>query len=336
MYAVLVLAGGEAKRFQTGNGVWQDKALAQVDGKPFLVNIVKNLQDAFDKITVSISNPEHQTKYKQVLEKYTIKEVEFVLDQKNSAIKGPLLAITSYLQAINADYTLVVPTDMPFLQPKVASYLLDACKGFDVAVPMWPDGTLETLLITLEHKTCLEITETLLALDRANADSIPRAAGKLHLISPLKEISQLDPALQSFININTPQELTKPQTRPTQGPVTQDVCFDRGTLPIQQLKRLREAQKMLTEDKTLEAISIWGDCACKFESLGFFFWAAVSEEKLAQTQITRGKNAIAKQTYKRAAENYAKEALLYQDKGCTTLAERATKDKEFCETKSQS
>jgi hypothetical protein len=91
---------------------------------------------------------------------------------------------------------------------------------------------------------------------------------------------------------------------------------------------------MLSEDKTLEAISVFGDCACKFEASGFFFWAAVSEEKLAQTQISRGKNAIAKQTYKRAAENYAKEALLYNDKGCTTLAERAVDDKEFCETKS--
>ena len=99
---------------------------------------------------------------------------------------------------------------------------------------------------------------------------------------------------------------------------------------MQQLKRLREAQKMLSADKSLEALSGFGDCACKFEALGFYFWAAVSEEKLAQTQISRGKNFIAKQTYKRAAENYAKEALLYQDNGCTTLAERALADKEFC------
>jgi hypothetical protein len=209
--------------------------------------------------------------------------------------------------------------------------LLNACEGFDVAVPMWPDGTLETLLIALNRESCLEIAETLLTLGKANADSIPRGAAKLHLISPLKEISQLDPQLQSFININTPQDLDKPQTRSVEGSVKEDVCFDRGHLPIEQLKRLREAQKMLSEEKTLEAISVFGDCACKFESSGFYFWAAVSEEKLAQTQISRGKNAIAKQTYKRASENYAKEALLYQDKGCTTLAERATADKEFCE-----
>jgi molybdenum cofactor guanylyltransferase len=329
MNCALVLAGGEAKRFQTESVSWKDKALAEVNGKPFLVSIVESLQGAVDKVAVSVSSPERQTQYKQVLEKYAIRNVEFVLDQI-SPIKGPLLAITSGLQAINADYTLVVPTDMPFLQPKVASHLLNTCEGFDVAVPMWPDGTLETLLMALNHKSCIEITETLLTLGKANADSIPRGAAKLHLTSPLKETSQLDPQLQSFININTPQDLNQPKTRSIEGSVKEDVCFDRGILPIEQLKRLRDAQKMQSEDKTLEAISVFGDCACKFEAASFYFWAALSEEKLAQTQISRGKNAIAKQTYKRAAENYAKEALLYQDKDCTTLTERATADKEFC------
>jgi molybdenum cofactor guanylyltransferase len=328
----LVLAGGEAKRFQTESGAWQDKALAQLGGKPFLVNIVENLQGAVDKVAVSVSTLDREAQYKKILEKYSIRNVEFVLDQI-SPIKGPLLAITSGLQTIQAQYTLVVPTDMPFLQPKVANYLLYACEGFDVAVPMWPDGTLETLLMALRCERCLEITETLLTLGKANADSIPRAASKLKLISPLQEINQIDPELRSFININTQQERTQPKTRSTEGLVKQDVCFDRGTLPIELLKRLRDAQKMQSEDKTLEAISVFGDCSCKFESLCFYFWAALSEEKLAQTQITRGKNAIAKQTYKRAAENYAKEALLYQDKGCTTLAERATADKEFCESR---
>ena len=185
MNAAIVLAGGEAKRFQTESSLWKDKALALIDDIPFLVQIIENLQGAVYKVTVSVSNPDRQTQYRQVLEKYSIKDVEFVLDQINP-IKGPLLAIASGLQAINADYTLVAPTDMPFLQPKVAKHLLEACRGFDVAVPMWPDGTLETLIMALSRESCLEITETLLALGKANADSIPRGAGKLCLLSPLQ------------------------------------------------------------------------------------------------------------------------------------------------------
>jgi molybdopterin-guanine dinucleotide biosynthesis protein A len=227
MIAALVLAGGEAKRFQT-QSVWQDKALALIDDEPFLVHVIQNLQGAVDKVAVSVSSPERLMQYRQVLEKHRIKGVEFVLDQVNSPVKGPLLDITSGLKAVDSDYMLVVPTDMPFLQSKVAGYLLDSCRGFDAAVSMWPDGTLETLLIALEHINGQEIAETLLALGKANANSIPRATAKLHLISPLKEINQLDPQLKSFININTQQDLTRPKTRSTEGSVKGDICFDRG------------------------------------------------------------------------------------------------------------
>jgi hypothetical protein len=67
-----------------------------------------------------------------------------------------------------------------------------------------------------------------------------------------------------------------------------------------------------------------------FEAGKQYFWAAVSEEKLAQTQLGRAKKVIAKQTYQRAAENYAKEATVYEVKGCMALAQRAQSDRAFC------
>ncbi len=39
---------------------------------------------------------------------------------------------------------------MPFLKPAVAEYLFREAEGFEVAVPMWPDGRLETLLMILQ------------------------------------------------------------------------------------------------------------------------------------------------------------------------------------------
>ena len=50
---------------------------------------------------------------------------------------------------------------MPFLQPKVAEYLFNEAEGFEVVVPMWPNGRLETLMMVLERPSALEITETL-------------------------------------------------------------------------------------------------------------------------------------------------------------------------------
>ena len=331
--AALVLAGGEAKRFQTPNQPWQDKALAEIESKPFLVHIVESLKGAVDSVAVCVDTLDRQTLYRRILAQYSVGDVEFVLDQTNRPIKGPLLAITSGLQAIDAEFVLVVPADMPFLKLQVVQYLLDACRSFDVAVPMWPDGTLETLLMALNREPCLEIAETLTALGRANADGIARGAGSLRLISPLHEIRRLDPDFRSFININSQQDLAEPKTRPLDGSVTQDVYFNRATLDLGQLRRLRNAQTMLVNDQTGEALNVFANCACGFEACGHYFWAAVAKEKLADAQLKRQKNAIAKLTYRAAAEDYQKEALLYQTENCTALAERALTDKQFCEAR---
>ena len=49
----LILAGGKAERFQTTNQPWQDKALAQIDGKPLLVKAVQNtLKEALETLGI--------------------------------------------------------------------------------------------------------------------------------------------------------------------------------------------------------------------------------------------------------------------------------------------
>ena len=79
----------------------------------------------------------------------------------------------SGLKAVQADFCLTLPCDMPFLKPAVADYLFGEAEGFEVAVPMWPNGRLETLLMVLERQSGLEITETLCKLNRPRSDDIP-------------------------------------------------------------------------------------------------------------------------------------------------------------------
>ncbi len=331
--AALVLAGGGAKRFQTSKEHWQDKALVEVNGKSLLVHVIENIKATVGEIVVCVNDEQRLTQYKQLLEKQAIENVRFVVDQQGSPVKGPLLAIASGLQTVNAEYCLIVPTDMPFLKPEVADYLLEACKDYNVAVPIWPDGTVETLLIALEQKSCAEIAQTLCALNRANADGIIRGSSKLHLVSPLKQIHGLDTEFRSFVNINSQEDLARLKTRSIEGSVIDDVCFHRGNLPIEQLQRLRDGQKLLIERKFLEALPVFADCACHFEANKLVFWAAISEEKLGETQLRLSKKTVAKQTYAKAAENYGTEAEAYTANDCKLLAERALADKAFCEAK---
>jgi molybdopterin-guanine dinucleotide biosynthesis protein A len=329
--AAIVLAGGSGQRFQTQNRQWQDKALAQIKGTPLIVHVIRNLESVVDDLIVCVNDEKRKAKYNQVLEKYGLKGTRFVIDEKNHSIKGPLLAVLSGLHAVSSKYCLTVPTDMPFLKPKVAEYLLDSVESFDVAVPMWPDGTLETLIMAVKKENCIEITETLCALNKSRADATPRAASKLLLVSPLREIKTIDPELKSFININCQEDLTKLGTRNTEGAVNENITLTRGMRLFSDLHLLRDGQRMLNEGKTTEAQTTFVACADSFEAHNVHFWSGISAEKL--TEATRNQSTTNNTSFLRAAKNYQAEAKTYQEKGCRLLAERALSDMERCESK---
>jgi molybdopterin-guanine dinucleotide biosynthesis protein A len=341
--AAIVLAGGSARRFQTHNKPWQDKALAELDGKPLLVQVIQTLRGIVDEVAVCISTKDRQTTYAKALEPYDVGDVKFVLDQENSPVKGPLLAIKSGLDAVSAPYCLIVPVDMPFLTLEVAEFLFNAATGFDVAVPMWPDGKLETLLAVLKRETCLEITKTLLALNESRTDTIFRSVSSLLLVSPLKEIKKLDPELKSFININTQEDLNILPKRSTRGTNKENQLMERE-VGFSSLHVLRKGQNALKNRSYSEAVQAFTECATKFGDA--LFWAGVSNQKIAETKLAEAelnsptKDSVlakrhAKQRFILAAKNFETEAKSYEKKKCKTLAERALTDKKTCKTKAE-
>ena len=161
--AAIILAGGKAKRFQTTTqDKWQDKALAELDGKPLLVHAIENIQDIVEEIIVVVNeNQIRKVQYQNVLQKYCVKKAKIVIDLEIKNLSGPLIAILTGLKLAKADYCITIPCDVPMLNPKVAEYLFDIINGSLVAVPMWPNGRLETLLLVLERKSTLEIATVL-------------------------------------------------------------------------------------------------------------------------------------------------------------------------------
>jgi len=341
--AALILAGGKARRFQTKGENWQDKALAELHGKPLLIHAIQNVQSVVDEVAICVNDEERKARYTKILEKCAISNVGIVIDEKISHISGPNLAIMSGLKSLQADYCLTLPCDMPFLQPKVAEYLFDQAEGVEVVVPMWPNGRLETLVMVLERLTTLEITETLCMLKRPRSDDIPRGASKTILVSPINHIKTLDPELRSFININSKEDLNRLQTRHSHGLVTENVQLNLGTLSISDLRLIREGAKMFQGGKVLDAQRIFAFCASTFEVCDSFFWAALAKENLGEALLTlshkqpesesgavldsEGKNA-----YMSAANNYRIEAKTYENNRCLLLEERALADRAWCES----
>jgi len=340
--AALILAGGKARRFQTKQDDWQDKALTELSGKPLLIHAVQNVQNIVDEVAVCVNDEERKAKYAHVLKTHGL-NVKIVVDEKISHISGPNVAIMSGLKAVHADYCLTLPCDMPFLQPNVAEYLFKQAEGFEVVVPMWPNGRLETLIMVLERPSTLEITETLCQLKRPRSDDIPRGASKTLLVSPVNHIKTLDPELKSFININSREDLTRLQTRRSYGPVTENVQLNLGVLSISDLWLLREGAKMLREGKVLEAQKTFAFCEGNLEVCDSFFWAALAKESqgealLSLSHTQSGSESASeldfegKEAYLRAANSYRIEAKIYENNLALLLAERAFADKAWCES----
>jgi molybdopterin-guanine dinucleotide biosynthesis protein A len=341
--AALILAGGKARRFQTIDAIWRDKALAELNGKPLLIHAIENVRGVVDEVLVCVNDEERKAKYTKTLNQYAVKNARIVVDEKISHISGPNVAIMSGLRAVQADYCLTLPCDMPFLQPKIAEYMFSEAEGFEVVVPMWPNGRLETLIMVLEHQSSLEITDTLCQLKRPRSDDIPRGASKTLLISPINHIKTLDPELKSFININSKEDLTHLQTRRSYGPVKENVQLNMGILSVSDLQLLRESAKMLQENKLSEAQKTFATCASNFKTCDSFFWSGVAEENQGETLLTLSQKQTesnlateldfaCKDAYLRAANNYRIEAKIFESKLCLLLAERAFADKSWCES----
>jgi molybdopterin-guanine dinucleotide biosynthesis protein A len=340
--AALILSGGKARRFQTQNQDWQDKALAELAGKPLLVHAVQNVQGIVDEIVVCVNDEERKVKYAEVLEKHGL-STKIVTDEKIDHISGPNVAVLSGLKAAKADYCLTLPCDMPFLKPEVADFLFTQADGLEVAVPMWPNGRLETLIMVLQRQTILEITNTLCRLKRPRSDDIPRGASKTLLVSPMNEIKRLDPELKSFININSKEDLKRLQTRRAHGPVKDNVQLNLGVLSISDLWLLQDAAKMISGGKFLEAEKTFAFCSCNFEVCSSFFWTGVAKENQGEALLKHSQVQIepevateldfeGKEVFLDAANNYRLEAKIYERNRCLLLMERALADKAWCES----
>jgi molybdenum cofactor guanylyltransferase len=344
--AAIILAGGKGERFQNEQEPWQDKVLAPLLGRPLLVHAVENVREVVDEIVVCVNEEKRKLHYAKILREYGISNVSLLVDQKFDHLGGPLVAILTGLKSVDAEYCVTLPSDMPFVQPKVIDYMFDQAKNSRVVVPTWPNGRLETLVMALEKKSTLEIAETLCQLGRPRSDDMIRGALNVIFVSNLGEISAIDPELRSFVNINSPEDLMRLQPRRAAGSMTKNLHVDRGPLPIYELKQLQQAAIMMNESKFFEAFKIFSACSTKLEKTNSLFWGAVSQENTGKSHIklfeqqTKQQLGVeekskATEALLKAATTYELEAEMHEKSQCTFLADRARSDKSWCESRAK-
>lgn len=180
----IILAGGENRRMGT------DKALLDLGGRPLIEHILTVFSELFERTIIVTNTPDP---YRH----YGVEITNDVLD-----VRGPLNGIYSGLLRSGEEYNFVAACDMPFLNPRLITYMGELSPGHDAVVPQF-DGFLEPLHAFYRRGILTTIEAQLRRQDR-------RIRGVFDHIQVRyvtgEEIVRFDPQKRSFRNLNTPKE----------------------------------------------------------------------------------------------------------------------------------
>lgn len=110
----IVLAGGKSRRFG------EQKALYELDGKPFYEHVYNVLKEVERIDTVVISSNAYlaSTFHKKV-----------IVDHTEYSDYGPLAGIYSVMKEMESDSYFVVAVDHPYITTEAVNHLIDAYEG---------------------------------------------------------------------------------------------------------------------------------------------------------------------------------------------------------------
>jgi len=180
-----IMAGGQSRR------MGQDKAWIDLGGEPLIRRVIDVMGAVADEVIIVANDDRYRTLGLRVIP-----------DRFPGG--GALGGIATGIGAVSHDTVLVTACDLPFLDAAVWRLLLDRAAGADVVVPVIGDRP-ETLH-ALYTKACLPAMERALAAGRLRVISFFDEVRVCRLSEEL--IRTVDPELRSFINVNTPEELT--------------------------------------------------------------------------------------------------------------------------------
>jgi molybdopterin-guanine dinucleotide biosynthesis protein A len=185
----IILAGGKNLR------MGQNKAFLEVQGERIIDRIKRIFADLFEEVIVVTNSPRD----------YLDLNLRIVADLYRE--RGSLAGIFTGLFHASFSHAFVAACDMPFLNPALIAHLVGLSPGYDIVIPRTEDG-LQPLHAVYSRK-CLPFMEDLLQEGNLKILDFFHRVKKREV--PLGEIIPLDPNLSSFLNLNSPEDLSRIQ-----------------------------------------------------------------------------------------------------------------------------
>ncbi len=190
--SICILAGGNSSR------MGQNKALMFFQGQPLIKRVVERVSSLSYDIYI-ISND---------AKSYEFLKLPIVLDKvKGAGVMGGLFTALSMAPSL---YVAVVACDLPNVNINLINAELDIAQAefSDVVIPESKNG-LEPLHALYRRATCLPYVQQ--ALDTGQKKLISWFDHVRVRVISLREVAEFDPGGTAFININTPEDLSRAQ-----------------------------------------------------------------------------------------------------------------------------
>jgi molybdenum cofactor guanylyltransferase len=183
-FAGIVLAGGESRRFGS------PKAFAKRDEIPFYQYSIDVLAPLCQLVIV-VTRPDLYQMFDEGDKKFKV-----MIDKEPYKGQGPLSGIYSAMDEVSAQWYMVLPTDVPFIEQWVCRQLMEQIDSeVDAVVPIVLGK--EQPLIAIYHQSVKETIEKQLSRGRRSLKSLFEQI-KVKYVQIDKE--------QPFRNINRPED----------------------------------------------------------------------------------------------------------------------------------
>jgi len=183
--AAIILAGGKSIR------MGENKAFIEVDGVPIISRIYSLFKELFEEVIIV-------TNQKDLFKNLDSKVYTDLLPDK-----GALGGLYTGIFFSSFQYSFCVACDMPFIRKALVQYLIKNTKDEDVIVPRTSDGLQP--LHAIYSKNCLEPIRKIIERGKYKIIDFYRLV-RVKIVEE-NDFLHLDPFRESFINVNTPEEL---------------------------------------------------------------------------------------------------------------------------------
>ncbi|MFQ5580114.1 MAG: molybdenum cofactor guanylyltransferase [Nitrospiria bacterium] len=183
----VILAGGKGRR------MGQEKALIELGGKTLLKGVADCLLGLFSEVLIVTDVPERFPHF----------PYRCLVDDRSGL--GPIGGLHTALRATQQETVFLTACDMPFLHSGVIRSMVSALGRYDLLMPRLSNKLHP--LHALYTKKCLPAIEAQISGRDLALHRLPKLVnGGIYLERTFR---QIDPALLSVVNINTPEDLAE-------------------------------------------------------------------------------------------------------------------------------